>query len=117
MMRSSLSPGAGMAGAERDWPVIQHCSRLGRMIERMECRRIRELLPLLAGGELEGSLFKEARQHVATCERCREELMEFGHQSLMLKALPASGGSDSIWESVREKIDQRAMGSQPPTGS
>ncbi len=83
----------------------------------MECRRIRELLPLLAGGDLEGSLFKDAREHVATCERCREELLEFGHQSLLLKAFPASDGSASIWDSVRERIDQRRSGSPPPAGS
>ncbi len=82
----------------------------------MECRRIRELLPLLAGGELEGSLFKDAREHVATCERCREELMEFGHQSLLLKSFPAPDGSSSVWDAVRERIDQRGMGSLPPAG-
>jgi anti-sigma factor RsiW len=85
------------------------------MIMRMECRRIRGLLPLLAGGELEGSLLQDARQHVATCAACRAELMAFGHQSLLLKAMPAPSSPDSVWDAVRDRIDeQQKRSAQPP---
>jgi anti-sigma factor RsiW len=42
----------------------------------MSCADVRELLPDVAGGELDGARADEVRAHAASCDRCGRELAE-----------------------------------------
>lgn len=65
---------------------------------------MRELLPLLAGGDLEGSLLPEAQNHVETCGACRESLLDYGLQGMLLKVAAQGAEGPSIWASLRDRL-------------
>lgn len=69
---------------------------------------MREVLPLLASGDVEGSLLAETRSHVARCEACREAVFEYGAQGMLLRASVPPESSESLWGALKERIKPRS---------
>lgn len=73
----------------------------------MDCHRMQELLPLLASGDLEGSLFTEARAHVAGCEVCRDGVFEYGAQGMLLRASAGGHAPAPLWADLKLRLKPR----------
>ncbi len=75
----------------------------------MDCEEIRELLPLYAGGDLEGEEREAVEAHVNVCAACARELDLFREARAALTGLsdedvPPPGGWKSIWGGVRQGL-------------
>ncbi len=70
----------------------------------MNCRRVRELLPLYADGELEGPALAPVTAHLAGCEACCRRLAADRELAARLAALPAAEDADRVAAHVRERV-------------
>jgi anti-sigma factor RsiW len=86
----------------------------------MKCSRVERILPLLAGGELEGRRKREIEEHLAGCEGCRllhGDLLR-GRASLASIPAPSLGEAESVelrrgvWREI-ESRGLRAGGAVP----
>ncbi len=76
------------------------------------CRRVRRRLPLLVGGDLTGREQLQVEAHVASCERCRQELCQFEQSAAALQALAESDAALAI-PSVLPELRRRLATPRP----
>jgi hypothetical protein len=81
---------------------------LGDREPRLGCRWVRDRLPLLVGGELEGSDRRKAERHLLACADCRRERAALARTVGVLHAaaavVPSSGESASLWPALQRQI-------------
>ncbi len=70
----------------------------------MKCQHVRELLPLYADQDLEGSEREQVERHLETCEECRRRLELDGRLAAALRELPAAQQAAALAPAVRKRV-------------
>jgi anti-sigma factor RsiW len=75
----------------------------------MRCHRVRRLLALHVGGDLDPGHRSAVEEHLESCSPCRERLRSFERSRQALFALKgATGPAPDLWPAVRAGLDRRA---------
>ena len=94
---------------------------LGDREPRLGCRWVRDRLPLLVGGELEGSERRKAERHLIACPDCRRERAVLARTVGVLHAAaaepPALSGLPSLWPALQRQIREARHDSRRPVVS
>jgi hypothetical protein len=73
----------------------------------MRCSKAEEMLPLLAGGELDPSRQREVEKHLTRCGKCRRVLAQYENLLAVSHSVPPVELSEAVQTSfVREIIDR-----------
>jgi len=70
----------------------------------MNCRQVRDLLPLYADGDLQGRVHDEVAEHVQVCAACRRRMEADGALAQALPALPAAGDAAAMSRRLRSRV-------------
>jgi hypothetical protein len=73
-----------------------------------ECNSIRERLPEYADDALTGRELAQVEQHVASCERCRQEVADLRVVIGAVRAIPPDEVPDTLVPRLRRAIQERA---------
>lgn len=78
------------------------------------CRKIRKQLPLLAGDDLSVKRTRRVREHIQSCQACRQELEGYNHALGEIRGWLNQAAVD--WEEIewRQRIN-RAMSAEKPS--
>ncbi len=82
----------------------------------MKCRDIRWMLSLYDSGELSPEDQKIAETHLASCEKCRQELARIIGVPELIQSLHGDTWWADVSSSVREQIDASVREGTPPRG-
>ena len=80
----------------------------------MKCRDIKWMLSLCDGGELSPEEQKIVETHLASCEKCRQELARLSHVPELIQSLHGDTWWADVSSSVREQIGASAREGAPP---
>jgi len=81
----------------------------------MNCEAARECIVLAAYGELADDQAHQLEQHLASCERCRQEMEAVAGLQKAMSVLPVSEPSPSLLARTRVRLDE-ALDEMPPGG-
>ena len=74
----------------------------------MTCRKVRKVLPLMAGGDLAGRKAVKVEAHLAVCASCRRELEEYwgalGRVRAAARAEGAGEWSEAEWLALMARV-------------
>ncbi|MHB1417068.1 MAG: YCF48-related protein [Chloroflexota bacterium] len=70
----------------------------------MNCKQVRELLPLYADGDLEGKQYEAVAKHLAGCEECRRRLAVDRELTAELSQLPAHAATVAVPPTLRQGV-------------
>jgi hypothetical protein len=81
----------------------------------MNCTRVKRLIPLYVGGDLNTQQVAGVRRHIETCERCRGLVAEFEESQSWLRELNAPEFDESVFDNLRDGVREEIarMGSRP----
>lgn len=85
------------------------------MIWMTECRRVRQLLALWAGRDLDDRGTRTARRHVSECPGCREHLQKLNFTRSVLERVTSDesrsegGSGESLWGGIRERLQAERL--------
>lgn len=83
----------------------------------MTCRKVRRLIPLAAGDDLEPRRAAAFRAHLAACPACRAELAAFRAELAgirdVAKAEGIAGWTEAEWKATMARVRAEANGSTP----
>ncbi|MGB5926185.1 MAG: zf-HC2 domain-containing protein [Dehalococcoidia bacterium] len=80
----------------------------------MNCRDVRWMLSLYDSGELSSEEQKIAETHLASCEKCRQELARISGVPALIQSLHDGTWWADVSSSVREQIDASVREGTPP---
>jgi hypothetical protein len=80
----------------------------------MKCRDVEWMLSLYDSGELSPEEQKIAETHLASCEKCRQELARISGVPALIRSLHGDTWWADVSSSVREQIDVSAREGGPP---
>jgi hypothetical protein len=74
----------------------------------MNCLRLREILPLYAGKDLDGSTALDVRNHLAVCRQCQKLSEAFGRQTHLLRdygqEISLRSDPPDFWSHLRPRL-------------
>lgn len=74
----------------------------------MNCNRLREILPLYAGRDLDDPTARDVRQHLEICRSCRKISDSFGRQTALLRnygeEIKCGQEAPDLWHSIRARL-------------
>jgi anti-sigma factor RsiW len=80
----------------------------------MKCRDVKWMLSLYDSGELSPEEQKTAETHLASCEKCRQELARMRSVPALIQSLHGDTWWADVSSSVRERIDASSREGTPP---
>ncbi|MFC1927029.1 anti-sigma factor family protein [Chloroflexota bacterium] len=80
----------------------------------MKCRDIKWMLSLYDSGELSPEEQQIAETHLASCEKCRQELARIGDVPALMQSLHGDTWWADVSSSVKEQIDASVREGTPP---
>lgn len=84
----------------------------------MTCRKVRKVLPLMAGGDLAGRKAVKVEAHLAVCASCRRELEEYwgalGRVRAAARAEGAGEWSEAEWLALMARVAGGRPGRKSP---
>lgn len=75
----------------------------------MNCRTAKKQIPLWVGNDLSQSAIQSLEQHIENCPKCQEHAEALLSSSEVLLAFNSQTGhspSDSVWDGVRQQIEE-----------
>jgi Putative zinc-finger len=70
----------------------------------MNCTHVKRLIPLYVGGDLNTQQVAGVRQHIETCERCRDLVAQFDESQSWLRDLAAPQFGEEVFDDLRAAV-------------
>jgi anti-sigma factor RsiW len=83
-------------------------------VSEVGCRKARWLLALYDSGELNSEQKEEVEAHLASCQRCRQELARLSKVPALLQSLQGDTWWADVSSPVRERLNAHRARSSPP---
>jgi hypothetical protein len=79
----------------------------------MNCRRIKELIPLFIGGDLEADGIQEVSLHVSECETCAALLGAYGESQSWYRSQTQPDFDDAFYMDLQQRVMREIASTQP----
>lgn len=79
----------------------------------MKCKRVRWLLALYGSGELDPEEQEMVETHLASCERCRQEVAQLSEVPALIQSLHGDTWWADVRSSIRERLNTSGVRSGP----